>query len=189
MSNRPRIQTNNQLPGIQNALLYSPKTAAPLNVLIETLLRTDDGLSRGERELIFAAVSRINGCAFCYGVHSQMAALQLRNGADIVAAFEKGDVLSSRLTNLVQLARVVAVNDHSYYDLTIQGCLNSDDPLTDREVHDAVLCASAAAMLNRYVEALNAPYPTDAGFFRQTAERLVQRGYLSDQQLAGNVGV
>jgi alkylhydroperoxidase family enzyme len=184
MSNRPRIQTNNQLPGIQNALLYSPKTAAPLNILIETLLRADEGLSRGERELVFAAVSRINGCDFCYGIHSQMAAIQLRSGADIIAAFEKGDPLSSRLTNLIHLARVVAVNDPSHYDTAIQRCLTSEDPLTDREVHDVILVASTAAMVNRYVDALNAPYPSEAGFFRQTAERLIQRGYLSDQQLA-----
>jgi AhpD family alkylhydroperoxidase len=44
-------------------------TAEPLNELAEALLRTDEELSRGERELIAAWVSRGNECHYCTNSH------------------------------------------------------------------------------------------------------------------------
>jgi uncharacterized peroxidase-related enzyme len=183
MPNRPRIQTGNQLPGIKNALQYSPTTAEPLNVLLDTLLRSQEGLSRGERELVMAVVSRSNSCDFCYRVHSQMAALQLPNGPAVLAEFESnGELPSPRLVQLAYLAKVTAINGMPYYDPAIQSCREAG--LSDREIHDIIVIASTASMVNRYVEAIDAPYPTEPEFFRGVAEKMMVRGYLSDRQLA-----
>jgi hypothetical protein len=53
----PHIQLPENAPGILGPMKFSPQTAAPMNALANALLQTDDGLSRGERELIATYVS------------------------------------------------------------------------------------------------------------------------------------
>ena len=65
------------LPGILGPMAFRPETARPLNDLAEVLLRDDNSLTRGERELIAAHVSNLNGCHFCHASHATFAALQL----------------------------------------------------------------------------------------------------------------
>ena len=54
------IHLTEQLPGIRGLLAFRPLTAQPLNALAEVLLRTNEGLSMGERELIATFVSALN---------------------------------------------------------------------------------------------------------------------------------
>jgi len=46
----------------------------------EVLVRGEGTLSRGEREVIAAYVSRLNQCLFCHSAHSTCAALRLDGG-------------------------------------------------------------------------------------------------------------
>ena len=73
----PHIDLPEGVPGIRSAMNYRPETAGPLNALAEVLLRDDNTLSRGDRELIAAYVSSLNDCFFCETSHSTFAALQL----------------------------------------------------------------------------------------------------------------
>src|SRR5689334_5409159 len=61
------------LPGIRGPMAFRPETAKPLNVFAETLLRNDNSLSRGERELIATYVSALNDCFFCQNAHGGIA--------------------------------------------------------------------------------------------------------------------
>jgi alkylhydroperoxidase family enzyme len=74
------------MPGILGLLRFRPTTAKPLMELAEVLLRGESPLSRGERELIAAQVSQLNGCQFCYNAHGTHAALQIDRGWDTVDA-------------------------------------------------------------------------------------------------------
>ncbi len=71
-------------PGIRGLFEFRPETAAPLQDLVEVLLRGDNTLGRGERELIAAYVSSLNECHFCTSSHSAFAALQLPDGWEVV---------------------------------------------------------------------------------------------------------
>ncbi len=67
------------LPSAPNATLldaYSayPEIAKPLHDLAEALMRGPAALGAGERELIGAYVSALNGCAFCRDAHLAAAA-------------------------------------------------------------------------------------------------------------------
>jgi len=53
------IELGNENPGIRGLLAYRPETAEPIMHLAEVLLRGDSTLTRGERELIAAYVSRV----------------------------------------------------------------------------------------------------------------------------------
>lgn len=47
-------------PGMHGLLAFRPEVAQPLCMLTDALLRSEEGLSRGERELIGAFVSSLN---------------------------------------------------------------------------------------------------------------------------------
>jgi len=51
-----------------------PKMVPSLLELHDAILRSDSGLSVGERELIAACTSLQNACTFCHGAHSNIAA-------------------------------------------------------------------------------------------------------------------
>ena len=80
----PHIDLPVGVPGIRSAFNFRPLTAGPLLELAEALLRADNTLSRGERELIAAYVSHLNECYYCETSHSTFAGLQLEGGARLV---------------------------------------------------------------------------------------------------------
>ncbi|MCB1258476.1 MAG: carboxymuconolactone decarboxylase family protein, partial [Microthrixaceae bacterium] len=91
-------------------MTFRPETAAPLNELAEVLLRGDNSLTRGERELIAARVSRLNGCQFCCDSHSTFAALQVDGGFDTVdCVLDEPDSapVSSKMRALLAIAAQV----------------------------------------------------------------------------------
>ena len=68
------------LPSAPNATLLDaygvyPEIAKPLHDLAEALMRGPSALGAGERELIGAYVSALNGCAFCRDAHLAAAGL------------------------------------------------------------------------------------------------------------------
>ena len=80
----PHIDLPEGIPGIRSGFAFRPETARPLCDLAEVLLRDENTLSRGERELIAAYVSNLNECAFCQASHSAFAAVQLEGGMNLV---------------------------------------------------------------------------------------------------------
>jgi uncharacterized peroxidase-related enzyme len=172
------IELGNDYPGIRALLAYRPETAGPIAGLIEILLRGDSTLSRGEREVIAASVSRLNECAFCEGSHRAAAAAQLPGGAAEVeqALAGTGDgAVSGKLRELLRIAGLVqrsgkAVSEADVAKARAEGA-------TDLEIHDTVLIAAAFCMLNRYVDGLATPAPDDQAQYAAMAEHRVRVGY------------
>jgi AhpD family alkylhydroperoxidase len=73
-----------EFPGILGPMTFRPKTAAPLNELMNVLLRGESTLSRGERERIATHVSGRNDCFFCQTIHGAVAAAQLGHNEALV---------------------------------------------------------------------------------------------------------
>src|ERR1700722_7165 len=71
-------------PGIRGPMMFRPEAAAPLNELVEVLLRGPSTLSRGERELIATHVSARNECLYCHSIHGAIAAHHLNGDEKIV---------------------------------------------------------------------------------------------------------
>jgi uncharacterized peroxidase-related enzyme len=166
------------MPGILGLLAYRPETAGPLGELAEVLLRGDSTLSRGERELIAAYVSRRNECEYCSNSHEATAAAQLPGGSERVRqvlADPDTAGLSGKLRTLLDIADLVRVD----------GRLVSADVVakaraagaTDREIHDTVLISAAFCMYNRYVDGLGTPVPDDPAQYAAGAQVLVEHGY------------
>lgn len=179
----PHIAVDNDLPGIVGLMNFRPETGRPLSVLAETLLRNPNTLSRGERELIAAYVSSLNQCRFCCSSHSAFAAAQLPEGMELVGsvcADPQQAQVSAKMKALLRVAGKVQQGGRAVTAADIDAARAAG--ASDIEVHDTVLIAAAFCMYNRYVDGLAAVTPDDPDGYAQTAEIIVNHGYLTAVQ-------
>lgn len=176
----PHINLPEGIPGILGPMYFRPETAVPLNALAEVLLRGESTLSRGERELIAAHVSKLNECHFCHTSHATFAALQLDNGWDVVDAMVQDPTtapVSSKLRALLAVATKVqqgglAVTEDDITAARAEGA-------TDVEIHDTVLIAAAFCMFNRYVDGLATWAPQERSEYEDVGRMIVEHGYVA----------
>ncbi len=174
------IALNNELPGIRGLMAYRPETEAPLNALAETLLRGDNTLSRGERELIGTYVSYLNDCFFCQNVHGAMAGHYLGcdiNQVDSIKQDFKTSDISDKMKALLSIAGSVQKGGKQVTDAQITEARHNG--ATDTEIHDTVLIAAAFCMFNRYVDGLATWAPQDRSFYINRAPQRALEGYQS----------
>ena len=95
------------LPGIRGPMAFRPDAAKHLNDLAEVLLRNENSLTRGERELIATYVSYLNDCFFCQNAHGGLAQHYLQcdmKFIDSVKTDLNGTKLSAKLKALLSIA-------------------------------------------------------------------------------------
>jgi uncharacterized peroxidase-related enzyme len=176
----PHITLNSGEPGIRGLFSFRPETARPLNELVEVLLRADNTLTRGERELIAAYVSALNECHYCFSSHAAYAAAQLPGGMALVEQV-RADVgaapVSPKLKALLGIAAAVQQSGKRVSSELVAAA--RDEGATDVEIHDTVLIAAAFCMFNRYVDGLATIAPDDPAVYSARAERIVAHGYLA----------
>lgn len=166
-------------PGIRGLFDFRPETALPLSQLAEVLLRGDNSLARGERELIAAYVSSLNDCHFCMSSHSAFAALQLPDGWTVVEGALHDPTsapVSPKVRALLAIAGEVQRGGRAVTPETVTAAREAG--ASDVEIHDAVLIAAAFCMFNRYVDGLGTFAPPERDDYLPMAERIVASGYL-----------
>jgi uncharacterized peroxidase-related enzyme len=171
------------LPGILGLMAFSPDAAKPLNELAEVLLRADNTLSSGERELIAAHVSYQNDCLFCHSSHGAAAAYHLNGNiqlvSDVKCKVELSDI-SDKLKALLVIAGKVRTSGK---DVTMEDVERArEQGATDKEIHDTVLIAAAFCMYNRYVDGLATWAPDDPDDYIAVGERLAVKGYVASAE-------
>jgi len=67
------IPLDESIPGIRSLLAYFPAIEPAMKGLMQTMMRQDRGLNKGERELIAAWVSHHNHCTACENIHGAVA--------------------------------------------------------------------------------------------------------------------
>lgn len=167
-------------PGIVGLVQYRPQTGRPLMELAEVLLRGESTLTPGERELIAAHVSHLNGCLFCANAHGTQAGLELEGGwVTVDAALSGTDVpeLGPKMPALLRIAAAVRVGGHEVTPPLIEAARSAG--ATDVEIHDTVLIAAAFCMFNRYVDGLDTWAPVDRQDYLPAARHLRDHGYLA----------
>lgn len=167
------------LPGIRGLMAFRPETAKPLNELAEVLLRTENSLTRGERELIATYVSSLNDCFFCQNAHGGIAQHYLQcdmNFIDQVKADYPSTNLPDKLKALLDIAG--SVQKGGKWVTTDQVQKAKALGATDREIHDTVLIAAAFCMYNRYVDGLGTWAPQDRNIYVERGPRRAAEGYI-----------
>jgi len=176
------IKLNNEnLPGIVGLLDYRPETAKPLSDLAETLLRGNNTLTPGERELIAASVSNWNDCHFCYSSHGASAAAHLERSVDLLDDIKNGltnTELSTKMKELLKIARQVQQGGQQVSREDIDRAKKAG--ATDIEIHDTVLIAAAFCMYNRYVDGLGTWAPEEKEAYVEMGRNLAHNGYVTE---------
>ncbi len=176
----PHIDLPEGAPGIRGPMQFRPETSAPINMLVEALLRTDEGLTRGERELIASYVSSLNDCHYCTTSHGAYAARQLDGGYEVVdgvRADVDGAPVDDKLRALLRIAAAVQRGGKHVTDADVAAARKLG--ATDLEIHDTVLIAAVFCMCNRYVDGLATWAPTDQESYERRADMIVEHGYVA----------
>jgi len=174
----PHIDFNNNLPGIRSALAYSPRTAEPLGALAEILLRSNEGLTPVERELIATYVSYLNDCFYCHQSHGEIACIYLDGDRELVNQVRKNYLsadISDKLKSLLAIAGKVQQSGKAVTTDDVAQAKNCG--ATDKDIHDTVLIAAAFCMFNRYVDGLATFTPTDMDSYPLRAKQVAEKGY------------
>lgn len=166
------------LPGIRGPMAFRPETSKPLNELAEVLLRSENSLSRGDRELIATYVSSLNDCFFCQNAHGGIAQHYLKcdmNFIDQVKSDYNSTTIPDKLKALLAIAGSVQkggkhVTAEQIEKAKLLGA-------TDMEIHDTVLIAAAFCMFNRYVDGLGTWAPQDREIYIQRGPKRAEEGY------------
>jgi uncharacterized peroxidase-related enzyme len=166
------------LPGIRGPMAFRPETAKPLNDLAEVLLRSENSLSRGERELIATYVSHLNDCFFCQNAHGGLAQHYLQCDMPFIDSVKTDMVrasISPKLKSLLAIASSVQKGGKEVTSTQIETARSLG--ASDMEIHDTVLIAAAFCMFNRYVDGLATWAPRDRQFYVNRAKSRAEEGY------------
>lgn len=168
------------LPGIRGPMAFRPETAKHLNELAEVLLRSENSLSRGERELIATYVSYLNDCFFCQNAHGGIAQHYLQCDMSFIDQV-KGDFQSASISDKLKALLVIAGSVQKGGKHVTPDQIEKARSLaaTDREIHDTVLIAASFCMFNRYVDGLATWAPQDRSIYVERGKRRAEEGYIN----------
>ena len=174
----PHIKVNEDLPGIRSLMAFSPETAAPMGELANLLLRTNEGLTMAERELIATYVSHLNDCFYCQHSHGAIVTCYLNYGNELVNQVVKDldtAPVSDKLKALLHIAG--SAQKGGKYVTTEQIATAKQSGATDKDIHDTVLITAAFCMFNRYVDGLASNTPSDLSSYPLRARQIAENGY------------
>ena len=172
------IQLPDGLPGIRGPMAFRPETTKPLNELAEVLLRSENSLTRGERELIATHVSYLNDCFYCQNAHGGLAQHYQEctlEDVDKIKMDPESAPISDKLKALLSIAASVQKSGKHVLPEQIERAKGAG--ATDLEIHDTVLIAAAFCMFNRYVDGLGTWAPRDRSFYINRAKNRAEEGY------------
>lgn len=166
------------LPGIRGPMAFRPETSKPLNELAEVLLRSENSLSRADREVIATHVSYLNDCFFCQNAHGGIAQHYLQCDLKEMDAI-KMNPLTANISEKLKALLVIAGSVQQSGKRVTQQQVDKARSLgaTDLEIHDTVLIAAAFCMFNRYVDGLGTWAPDDRMFYVNRGKERAEAGY------------
>ncbi|MDB5283757.1 MAG: carboxymuconolactone decarboxylase family protein [Bacteroidota bacterium] len=167
------------LPGIRGLMAFRPETAKVLNELTEVLLRSENSLSRGERELIATYVSSLNDCFFCQNAHGGIAQHYLQCDMDFIDSVKRdfqSTEISDKMKTLLSIAAAVQKGGKNVTPEQVEKAKGLG--ATDIEIHDTVLIAAAFCMFSRYVDGLGTTAPSDRQFYINRGKVRAEEGYV-----------
>lgn len=143
-------------------------------------------MTEGERELIAAHVSRLNGCTFCQRSHAAVATTLLNDGGAAVSCVLDGSdseaALTPRMRALVDIASRVQVGGRSVTQDDVDRAKAAG--ASEDEIHDTVVVAAFFCFVNRYVDGLGTETPEASAFYEAAGDNLAKGGYRQPNAIA-----
>lgn len=130
-------------------LAHQPRILEERSIVFNAIMYAPGGLSRAERELASAVVSRVNGCVYCASVHAQRFE-QLAKRNDVIHQVftePQGAGTTARERAIVQLSIDLTVNPAGFGAAQLQAVRAAG--LSNLEVLDLVHAVAIFAWANR----------------------------------------
>lgn len=161
--------------GVADVFLRSPNLYQPLLEFIENVMVRESELSKEEREIIAAHVSRINGCDFCVEAHR--ATLKAMGVDEItLSTLEQGpdiEGVSDQIKHLLMFAEKLTRTPAAISSGDI-GAL-TDSGISEQTIEDTVNVVSLFNYVNRLVDAFGVAGSPD--YFKMVGKSLAKSGY------------
>jgi len=160
-----------------------PDTARPLLDFHELVLRGASPFSPGERELIAAYVSGVNGCDYCHGVHTITAeAFGLPEGVLEAALADLDSApVDERLKPVLAYAGKLTRSPSRMTEADAEAVFAAG--WDESALHTAVLVCALFNFMNRMVEGLG--IRADESYALTSGARLAKGGYAGLAALLG----
>lgn len=149
MGNRSSLSGAKSLVDVFRAF---PETSHAIGALHHEIMRRDSPFSTGERELMAALVSALNGCTYCTGIHESAAeAFGVEPGllADLIADIDAADV-DERLKPVLHFVAKLTLHPSLMVVKDTQAVLAAG--WDEKAVYDAVCVCAFYSFMNRYVD-------------------------------------
>lgn len=173
----PHIPLDETLPGMRSLLAFRPAIAEPLTTLMQILMRSDEGLSKGERELIATFVSSLNECSACHKIHGEVAQCFFddENLVEKVKENYQNAPISDKMKALLRIAASVQKNGKQVSSEEVE--VAKELGASDLEIHDTVLIAALFCLFNRYIDGLGILSKDTPESLKERGKMIAEMGY------------
>ena len=146
---RPRFASLSGTPeGIGAVMAERPQKYMMLMTFAQEILREQSHLTPADREVIAAYTSKLNGCEYCCGSHTEFAK-SLGAGADDLAVVEHGNIDAHRLAALLAYVRKLTLAPSTICEADKQAVHSAG--FSEEELKDAIAVCAAFNLFNRIV--------------------------------------
>lgn len=171
----PYLSQTKDAAGLADVFLRDAKRYTPLLQFIEAVMAGPSDLSKAEREIIAAHVSKLNDCDFCLGAHIwTLTALDV--DFNIIKAVEDGpeaDAIDAKLRPILRFATKLTQSPEEVRQGEIE--LLQKAGWSDQAIEDAINVVALFNYVNRLVDALG--IEADEPYFKQIGAILATQGY------------
>ncbi len=161
--------------GVADVFLRAPKVYKPLLDFLENVMIGESELSKAEREIIAAHVSRINGCQFCVEAHrATLIALGVHEVT--VATLEMGpniEGVSEQLKDLLVFSEKLTRTPAEITIADIDALKKAG--ISEQTIEDTVNVVSLFNYVNRLVDAFGVQGSPE--YFKIVGSSLAKNGY------------
>ena len=137
------------VPNVFLALAHRPDEFRAFFAYHDALMEKEEGLSKGEREMIVVATSGLNQCIYCVVAHGAILRIREKNPylADQVATnYRKADI-TDRQKAMLDFAAKVSLNAHEVNDADFDKLHKHD--FSDDDIWDIGAIAAFFSLSNR----------------------------------------
>jgi uncharacterized peroxidase-related enzyme len=166
---------------MKDTLACEPAIGIPFSQLNEAVMRGDAPFTAGERELLAAYVSALNGCDYCQCEHAALAAaFGLPAGllAQLLQDVDTAEV-SERLRAALVYARKLTLGPTQLGPADVEALFAAGHD--ERALYFLVFVTAVFTMSNRIVQGLGLTTPSPGGL-HEAVERLHRQGYAGTAQ-------
>lgn len=177
----PLLRSLPEQPVLRDLYKLQPVTCKPLCELAEVAMRGPSPFTQGQRELIAAYISGLNGCNYCHTTHAGAAAFGVEPGlfnlllTDIDLA-----PVEDRMKQILRYARKLTLSPARMTETDAASLYEAG--WGDDALYSTVLVTALFNFYNRLVDGVGLALPE--GYVAELAKRLSTQGYDVFAQIA-----